>query len=284
MLQQYFNIRRACGAVLQGCSTTSSSSTSGSVAAKMAAVSSSALSSARRGIHGEMRHHNTDRDNTRIPWDFTTKSYEKIHREILPKFPRGKRVSATIPLLHLAQQQNGGFIPVTAMYKIAKICEVPPMHVFQTVTFYSMFNRHPVGKYHIQFCRTTPCMLCGIDEIMERSFKYLNTPLHGTTADGLITLGEMECLGACVNAPMLVVSDYSDPPNFRYDYIEDLTWESMKQLIENLREGKPIKVGPQRPDRTCSGPAGGRTSIFFKEPPGPYCRDFDAKPPEQPKK
>lgn len=234
--------------------------------------------SSARSIHGEMRHHNTDHDNTRIPWDFTTKSYERIHQEILPKFPRGKRVSATIPLLHLAQQQNGGFIPVTAMYKIAKICEVPPMHVFQTVTFYSMFNRHPVGKYHIQFCRTTPCMLCGIDEIMERSFKYLNTPLHGTTADGLITLGEMECLGACVNAPMLVVSDYSNPPNFRYDYVEDLTWETMKQLIENLREGKPFKVGPQRPDRVNSGPAGGRTSIFFKEPPGPYCRDLDAAP------
>lgn len=237
-----------------------------------------------RNIHGEMRHTNTDEDNTRIPWDFTTKSYEKIHREILPKFPRGKRISATIPLLHLAQQQNGGYIPVTAMYKIAKICEVPPMHVFQTVTFYSMFNRHPVGKYHIQFCRTTPCMLCGIDDIMDRTFTYLNTPLHGTTADGLITLGEMECLGACVNAPMLVVSDYTNPPNFRYDYVEDLTWESMKALIENLRNNKPFKVGPQRPDRVNSGPAGGRTTLHFTQPPGPFCRDLDAKPEETAKK
>lgn len=228
-------------------------------------------------VHGEARHLNTDYDNTRIPWDFTTASYEKIHNEILPKFPRGRRISATIPLLHLAQQQQGGYIPVTAMYKIAKICEVPPMHVFETVTFYSMFNRHPVGKYHIQFCRTTPCMLCGADELMERTMHYLNVRMHGTTSDGLITIGEMECLGACVNAPMLVVSDYSNPPNFSYDYMEDLTWESIKTLVENLRSGKPFKIGPQRPDRKYAEPAGGRTSLLFKEPPGPYCRDLDEK-------
>lgn len=235
-----------------------------------------------RGIHGEMRHHNTDSDNTRIPWDFTTASYERIHHEILPKFPRGKRISATIPLLHLAQEQQGGYIPVTAMYKIAKICEVPPMHVFQTVTFYSMFNRHPVGKFHLQFCRTTPCMLCGVDGLIARTMQYLNVPMHGTTSDGLITVGEMECLGACVNAPMMVVSDYSNPPNFNYDYIEDLTWDSIKALIENLRSGKPYRLGPQRPDRRCAEPAGGRTSLFFKDPPGPYCRDFDAKPEAKP--
>ncbi|CAJ1987812.1 NADH-ubiquinone oxidoreductase mitochondrial [Leishmania donovani] len=234
-----------------------------------------------RAIHGEVRHQNTDYDNTRIPWDFTTASYEKIHNEILPKFPRGRRISATIPLLHLAQQQQGGYIPVTAMYKIAKICEVPPMHVFETVTFYSMFNRHPVGKYHIQFCRTTPCMLCGADELMERTMHYLNVRMHGTTSDGLITIGEMECLGACVNAPMLVVSDYSNPPNFSYDYMEDLTWESIKTLVENLRGGKPFKIGSQRPDRRYAEPAGGRTSLLFKEPPGPYCRDFDAEPDEK---
>ncbi|KAG5481488.1 hypothetical protein LSCM1_05505 [Leishmania martiniquensis] len=233
-----------------------------------------------RAIHSEVRHHNTDYDNTRIPWDFTTASYEKIHNEILPRFPRGRRASATIPLLHLAQQQQGGYIPVTAMYKIAKICEVPPMHVFETVTFYSMFNRHPVGKYHIQFCRTTPCMLCGVDELIDRTLHYLNVRMHGTTSDGLITIGEMECLGACVNAPMLVVSDYSSPPKFSYDYVEDLSWESIKALIENLRDGKPFKIGPQRPDRRCAEPAGGRTSLLFKEPPGPYCRDFDAKPEE----
>ncbi|AIN97061.1 NADH-ubiquinone oxidoreductase, mitochondrial, putative [Leishmania panamensis] len=244
-------------------------------------LTSAALLTNTCAIHGEVRHHNTDYDNTRIPWDFTTASYEKIYHEILPKFPRGRRMSATIPLLHLAQQQQGGYIPVTAMYKIAKICEVPPMHVFETVTFYSMFNRHPVGKYHIQFCRTTPCMLCGADELIERTMHYLNVRMHGTTSDGLITVGEMECLGACVNAPMLVVSDYSNPPNFSYDYVEDLTWDSIKTLVEDLRGGKPFKIGPQRPDRRCAEPAGGRTSLLFKEPPGPYCRDFDAKPEEK---
>ncbi|KAG8343822.1 putative NADH-ubiquinone oxidoreductase [Trypanosoma vivax] len=232
---------------------------------------------AARDIHGEVRHHNTDTDNTRIPWDFTVRSYEEINNVILPKFPRSRRRSAIIPLLHLAQQQQGGYIPVTAMYKIARICEVPPMQVFETVTFYSMFNRQPVGKYHIQFCVTTPCMLCGSDDLVHRTEAYLNVKMHGTTSDGLITLGEMECLGACVNAPMLVVSDYSRPPNFSYDYVEDLTWDSIKQLIENLREGRPFKVGTIRSDRKWAEPAGGRTSLFLKEPPAPYCRDIDAK-------
>ncbi|EKF99966.1 NADH-ubiquinone oxidoreductase, mitochondrial, putative [Trypanosoma cruzi] len=231
-----------------------------------------------RFIHGEMRHQNTDTNNTRIPWDFSIASYEEINNAILPKFPRSRRRSAVIPLLHLAQRQQGGYIPVTAMYKIARICEVPPMQVFETVTFYSMFNRQPVGKYHIQFCVTTPCMLCGCDELVHRTEAYLNVKMHGTTKDGLITLGEMECLGACVNAPMLVVSDYSRPPNFSYDFVEDLTWDAVKQLIENLREGRPFKVGTQRSDRKWADPAGGRTSIFLKEPPMPYCRDLDAKP------
>lgn len=87
-----------------------------------------------------------------------------------------------------------------------------------------------------------------------------------------------------MNAPMLVVSDYTNPPNFRYDYVEDLTWESMKALIENLRNNKPFKVGPQRPDRVNSGPAGGRTTLHFTQPPGPFCRDLDAKPEETAKK
>lgn len=250
-------------------------------AATAAAAMAVTVTAQRRSIHGEMRHVNTDTDNTRVPWDFTTASYEKIHHEILPKFPRGKRISATIPLLHLAQQQQGGYIPVTAMYKIAKICEVPPMHVFETVTFYSMFNRHPIGKYHIQFCRTTICMICGGAELMERTKKYLNIDLHGTTSDGLITLGESECLGACVNAPMLVVCDYSDPPNYRYDYVEDITWENVKTLIEDIRGGKGYKTGTYRPDRKYAEPSGGRTSLFFKEPPAPYCRDIDAKPEEK---
>ena len=208
-------------------------------------------------------------------------SYKKID-EIMTKFPRSRRRSGIIPLLHLAQYQNGGWIPVTAMYKIAKVCEVPPMEVFQTVTFYAMFNRKPVGKYHIQFCVTTPCMLMGIDELEHRTKKYLGIKMGGTTTDGLFTIGEMECMGACVNAPMVVVSDYSNPPNYRYDYYEDLTWDTMKKLLDDLKAGKPTRVGTQLPNRVWSEPAGGKTTLKMKAPPGPYCRDIDAKP--EPKK
>ena len=221
-----------------------------------------------------MRHHNTEINNSRIPWDFTMDSYAKID-EIMKKFPRAQRRSGVIPLLHLAQVQNGGWIPVTAMYKIAKICEVPPMRVFETVTFYAMFNRKPVGKYHIQFCVTTPCMLRGCDDLIHGLCHNLGVKMGGTTKDGLFTIGEMECMGCCVNAPMIVVSDYSNPPNFSYDYFEDLDMNSLMKIIDNLREGKPVKVGPQHPQRINGGPAGGKTTLKIKEPPGPYCRDLN---------
>ena len=237
-------------------------------------ICASALSSTRRNFSGEMRHHNTDTNNTRIPWDFTMESYKKID-EILANFPRSRRKSGVIPLLHLAQVQTGGYIPVTAMFKIAKICEVPPMKVFETVTFYAMFNRKPVGKYHIQFCVTTPCMLCGSDDLIHRTEKYLNIPMFGTTSDGMFTIGEMECMGCCVNAPMVVISDYSKPPAFTYDFYEDLTWESMKKLLNDILDGKPTRVGSQLPDRKWSEPRGGKTTLLFKEPPGPFCRDLD---------
>jgi NADH dehydrogenase (ubiquinone) flavoprotein 2 len=238
----------------------------------------------KRFFGGEMRHHNTPQNNTRVPWDFTMESYKKID-EIMDKFPRAQRRSGVIPLLHLAQVQNGGWIPVTAMYKIAKICEVPPMRVFETVTFYAMFNRKPVGKYHIQFCVTTPCMLRGCDDLIHQCEHALGVHMGGTTADGYFTLGEMECMGCCVNAPMMVISDYSNPPNFRYDYFEDLTFDSMMAVLNNLKEGKPVKVGTQNPLRkNMGGPEGGKTTLLIKEPPGPYCRDLDPPKKEEPKK
>eukprot|EP00744_Colponema_vietnamica_P012680 GILI01017793.1.p1 GENE.GILI01017793.1~~GILI01017793.1.p1 ORF type:complete len:264 (-),score=39.39 GILI01017793.1:235-1026(-) len=238
---------------------------------------SSGIAQQCRNFSGEMRHHNTVVDNARIPWDFTQESYKKIE-QIMTKFPRSRRKSGVIPLLHLAQVQNGGYIPVTAMFKIAKICEVPPMHVFETVTFYAMFNRTPVGKYHIQFCITTPCQLMGCDDLIHRTEHYLNIPMKGTTHDGLFTLGEMECMGCCVNAPMCVISDYSNPANFSYNFYEDLSWDSMKNILNCLREGKPLNYGSQAGLRKVAEPAGGKTTLLFKEPPGPYCRDLDAKP------
>jgi NADH dehydrogenase (ubiquinone) flavoprotein 2 len=236
------------------------------------------LAMQQRNFGGEMRHHNTDVNHSRIPWDFTMQSYEKIEA-IMKKFPRSRRRSGVIPLLHLAQVQNGGWIPVTAMYKIAKICEVPPMSVFSTVTFYAMFNRKPVGKFHVQFCVTTPCMLRGIDDLIHQSEEHLGIKMGGTTADGLFTIGEMECMGACVNAPMVVVTDYSKPPEFSYDFYEDLTKDTLFAVYAALREGRPTRVGSQLPlgkeGRIWCEAAGGKTCLKIT-PPGPYCRDLDA--------
>lgn len=234
------------------------------------------VSSQSRQFSGEMRHEDTERNNSRVPWDFTMESYAKIDK-IMEAFPRARRRSGVLPLLHLAQVQNGGWIPVTAMYKIAKICEVPPMTVFEVVTFYAMYNRKPVGKFHLQFCVTTPCMLRGCDELIHWTEHHLGVGMNCTTPDGLFTIGEMECMGCCVNAPMVVVSDYSNPPNFRYDFYEDLDEKTMKALLDNLRDGKPTRVGSQLPDRKWSEPAGGKTTLLYKEPPAPYCRDLEEK-------
>ncbi len=242
-----------------------------------ASTTIASLASATRAFGGEMRHQDTEKNNSRVPWDFTMESYAKID-QIMSTFPRSRRRSGVLPLLHLAQVQNGGWIPVTAMYKIAKICEVPPMSVFEVATFYAMYNRKPVGKFHIQFCVTTPCMLRGCDELIHWTEHHLGVPMNGTTADGLFTVGEMECMGCCVNAPMVVVSDYSNPPAFRYDFYEDLDETTMKALLDNLRDGKPTRVGSQLKNRRWGEPAGGKTTLLFKEPPGPYCRDLDPKP------
>eukprot|EP00755_Sulcionema_specki_P030880 Sspe_Gene.18735::Locus_6768_Transcript_1_1_Confidence_1.000_Length_2164::g.18735::m.18735/K03943/NDUFV2; NADH dehydrogenase (ubiquinone) flavoprotein 2 len=221
-------------------------------------------------------HVNTPIDNERVPWDFSEESYKRIDR-ILSRFPETHKESGIMPLLHLAQWQHGGWIPVSAMNKIAEICEVPPIRVYETVTFYAMFNRRPVGEYHIQFCVTTCCMVVGSDELIQVGLKHLGLTRFGeTTPDNKITLGEMECMGCCVNAPMVVVSDYSNPPNFHYDYYEDLTPETLITVLDHVRSGNrgKLKIGSQC-GRQYSAPLGGKTSLI-EPPPGPYCRNLDA--------
>lgn len=140
--------------------------------------------------------------------------------------------------------------------------------------------REPVGKYHIQICITTPCMLRGCDEIHHALEKHLGIHLGETTKDGLITLGEMECMGCCVNAPMIVVSDYSNPPNFSYDFYEDLDVPKTIEIIEKLKKGEKPPHGPQNGRKNSCGIQGKTT--LFKEPSGPFCRDLDEQPPQQP--
>ncbi len=229
----------------------------------------------------DFRHHNTEFNNEDTPFDFTPDSYKEV-QTILSKFPAYGKQSAILPLLHLAQRQAGGWIPLNAMRKIAEIVGQDPKKVYEVATFYSMYNRfffkdcvfcnfffvttflyirEPVGKYHIQVCVTTPCQICGSDTILETLEKHLGIYLGETTPDNLFTLGEMECMGACVNAPMIVVSDYSNPPAFTYDFYEDLTPESVIKVVEAFRRGEKPTPGPQN-GRKNSEAIGGRTTLF----------------------
>eukprot|EP00611_Tribonema_gayanum_P014660 TRINITY_DN2610_c0_g1_i4.p4 TRINITY_DN2610_c0_g1~~TRINITY_DN2610_c0_g1_i4.p4 ORF type:complete len:141 (-),score=69.63 TRINITY_DN2610_c0_g1_i4:733-1155(-) len=131
-------------------------------------------------------------------------------------------ITAAIPLLDLAQRQNGGWLPLAAMNKVAAVIGVQPMRVYEVATFYTMFNREKRGQYFIQLCGTTPCMVCGSNDIKKTITEELGIKDGETTADGLFTLLEVECLGSCANAPMIQLND---------DYYECLTPQTMKELI-----------------------------------------------------
>ncbi|TKC46820.1 hypothetical protein EI555_010172 [Monodon monoceros] len=140
-------------------------------------------------------------------------------------------------------------------YKVAEVLQVPPMRVYEVATFYTMYNRKPVGKYHVQVCTTTPCMLRNSDSILEAIQKKLGIKVGETTPDKLFTLIEVECLGACVNAPMVQIND---------NYYEDLTPKDIEEIIDELKAGKIPKPGPRSGRFSCE-PAGGLTSLT--EPP-----------------
>ncbi|RXN25162.1 NADH dehydrogenase [ubiquinone] flavo mitochondrial [Labeo rohita] len=154
---------------------------------------------------------------------------------IINNYPEGHKAAATIPVLDLAQRQHG-WLPISAMNKVAEILGVAPMRVYEVATFYTMFLRKPVGKYHIQICTTTPCMLCDSDSILEAIQNKLGIKVGETTADKLFTLTEVECLGACVNAPMVQIND---------NYYEDLKPSDMEQIIDELKAGRVPPPGPR---------------------------------------
>ena len=150
-----------------------------------------------------------------------------------------------MPLLDLAMRQCNGWIPEAAMKEVGKIINLPYIKVYEVATFYSMFNLKPIGKYFIQFCTTTPCWLKGSDDLLEVCKNYLNLDINETTEDGMFTLKEVECLGACVNAPMIQIND---------DYFEDLDKESLIKLLEDLKNGNKVKVGSQIKERIGAEP------------------------------
>jgi NADH-quinone oxidoreductase subunit E len=177
-------------------------------------------------------------------------------KEIIARYPEGRQVSAVIPLLDLAQRQVGaetetqGWLPIPVMEFVAKELDTSYIRVLEIATFYTMFNLEPVGRFHVQVCGTTPCMLGGSDDVFTACEKRGLKKGH-TTEDGLFTLTEVECLGACANAPMVQIND---------DNYEDLTEQSMGAILDALARGEKPKPGPQI-DRQTSCPGTGPTTL-----------------------
>jgi len=185
-----------------------------------------------------------------------TDTNAKAAAAAIAKYPEGRQQSAVIPLLDLAQRQVGeetgtqGWLPIPVQEFIAAELKMPPVAVTEVATFYTMFNLAPVGKFHVQVCGTTPCMLRGSDDVLSACYKRGLKKGH-TTKDGLFTLTEVECLGVCANAPMVQIND---------DNFEDLTEASMGAILDALAEGKQPKPGPQI-ERQTSAPQGGPTTL-----------------------
>ncbi len=157
-------------------------------------------------------------------------------RKIVARYPAGRQASAVLPLLDLAQRQAGGWLPRAAMDHVAGLLDMAPIRVYEVATFYSMYNLTPVGKYHVQICRTTPCWLRGSDALRKVCESKLGVGLKQMTDDSRFTVSEVECLGACCNAPMVQIND---------DFYEDLTPENFGRLLDALKRGDGAKSGSQ---------------------------------------
>jgi NADH-quinone oxidoreductase subunit E len=188
--------------------------------------------------------------------------------EIIARYPEGRQASAVIPLLDLAQRQVGaetgtqGWLPIPVQEFVGRELGMAPVRVLEVATFYTMFNLAPVGKFHVQVCGTTPCMLRGSDDVLEACYKRGLKKGH-TTQDGLFTLTEVECLGACANAPMVQIND---------DNYEDLTEESMGGILDALARGETPKPGPQIDRQTSCAVTGPTTLKKMAE------RNYDYRP------
>jgi NADH-quinone oxidoreductase subunit E len=171
-------------------------------------------------------------------------------KQRIAKYPAGRQQSAVIPLLWRAQEQSGGWLPQKAIENVAELLGMARIRVLEVATFYTMFNLEPVGKFHVQLCTTTPCMLRGSDALQKVCHSRIGEQNH-VTADGKFSWLEVECLGACVNAPMAQIN---------YDYYEDLTPESFEKILDELAAGRTPKPGPQI-DRQLSAPIGGPLTL-----------------------
>lgn len=210
-----------------------------------------------------VNHRDTEENNDKTPFDFTPENYKKVE-EILSRYPRNYMKSATMPLLWLAQKQLGNHLTLAAMQKIAKILEIPEMAVYEVASFYTMYNRTPVGKFHLQICGTTPCMVRGAKEIIDTALSHLQTEKDHVTSDGLFCVSEVECLGACSNAPMMQVNNEW--------FYEDLTPDSLRNILDKFKKGEHVEPGPQTNRNRAEGPQGRTTLHNFDSQP--ISRDF----------
>ncbi len=187
-------------------------------------------------------------------WSKENKKKADYH---IAKYPEGRAKSATMPLLDLAQRQVGeetdtqGWLPLPVIEYVAKYIDVPVIRVLEVATFYFMYNMKPVGKYHVQVCGTTPCMLRGSDDIIS-ACKKRGMVFGKVSEDGLWTLTEVECMGNCATAPMVQIND---------DNYEDLTVERLDAVLDALAAGEAPKAGTQEPGRHTSEPSGGPTTL-----------------------
>jgi len=175
----------------------------------------------------------------------------KLAKAVIAKYPAGRQASALMPLLDLAQRQNDGWLSRAAMDYVADFLEISRIQAYEVATFYTMYNLRPVGRHHVQVCTNLSCWLRGADDIVDACRRNLDVEAGETTADGQFTLAEVECLGACVNAPMMQIGD---------DYYEDLTAERTEEILQEIHAGGQPKTGSQIGRRSCE-PAGGPTSL-----------------------
>ena len=187
-------------------------------------------------------------------FEFSKENLELANTEI-KKYPEKRKASAVMALLYIAQKQNDNWIPLSAIKYISKYLDMPYIKVYEVTTFYSMFNLSPVGKYFVQVCTTTPCMIRGAKKLVDVCQKYISKNQKEWSKNQLCSWTEVECLGACVNAPMMQINQ---------DYFEDLDEESSKEIILKLLEDKFPEPGSAK-NRKSNAPASGKTSLTSGE-------------------
>ena len=183
-------------------------------------------------------------------FEFNDKNIE-LAKKMINNYPEGKQQSAVMSLLYLAQRQNNNWIPLAAMKYIAKFLNMPYIKVYEVATFYSMYNLSPVGKFFYQVCTTTPCMLRGAYKLVDVCKKKISNKENEISSDGNSSWMEVECLGACINAPMIQIND---------EYYEDLDEKKLENIIEETMKGKTPKPGSYK-GRVNSEPENNRTTL-----------------------